>query len=244
MVSSLKSNPRLSDTASDGGQPDLFGNDLFEKNHAGAVPIAMDDAEILYYPNWVTDDAAAWMAALKAELRWEQPEIIIAGKPRRIPRLQAWCGDDNAVMAYSGRRFYPQPWHPVLTCLRRRLGELLDRDFNSVLVNLYRDGNDSVGWHSDDEPELGPEPCIASISLGATRRFSLKKRLFPSTDAGADAGMVAKTRQKNIGLDLKNGDLLVMAGQTQRKWHHSLPKTKKCVGERVNLTFRTIINTA
>lgn len=228
-----------------GGQYHLFADDLVEKSLAGAGQLAMDEADVSYYPNWIkTDESHAWMAALKAELIWEQPEIIIAGMPRRIPRLQAWCGDVNAVMVYSGRRFYPQPWHPVLSCLRNRLGELLGQDFNSVLVNLYRDGNDSVGWHSDDEPELGPEPCIASVSLGATRRFSFKKRLSRNTEASAHGGITAKTRQKNIGLDLRNGDLLVMAGPTQKKWHHSLPKTRKCVGERVNMTFRAIINTA
>lgn len=233
-VSNSKLSPRLSDTVPAGEQCCLFG-----ENVSRAGQFALDDAAVRYYPQWIaTEETVPWMAALKAELVWEQPEIIIAGMPRRIPRLQAWCGDGSAVMIYSGRRFYPQPWHPVLTCLRHRLRELLGRDFNSVLVNLYRDGNDSVGWHSDDEPELGPEPCIASISLGATRRFSFKKR------ASRSAGGATKIRQKNIGLELHNGDLLVMAGLTQKNWHHSLPKTKKCVGERVNLTFRTIINTA
>lgn len=230
-------NHRLFNTMAVGEQYNLLGNRRFGENRSGASQLAMDDADVRYYPNWLTaQESVSWMSALIDELNWEQPEIIIAGVPRRIPRLQAWCGDDSAIMVYSGRRFYPQPWHPVLTCLRHRLGELLGRDFNSVLVNQYRDGNDSVGWHSDDEPELGPAPCIASVSLGATRRFSFKKR--------CKAGATSKTRQKNIGLDLHNGDLLVMAGLTQKKWHHSLPKTKKCVGERVNLTFRTIINTA
>ncbi len=237
-------NPGYSDRAV---EPAAQGS-LFEQTDVGAQgaagqegvkaqQLAMDDADVRYYAGWITpDEAVQWLQTLKTELAWEQPEIIIAGMPRRIPRLQAWCGDENAIMIYSGRRFYPQPWHPVLSDLRRRLGDLLQRDFNSVLVNLYRDGSDSVGWHADDEPELGPEPCIASVSLGATRRFTFKTRVGRS--------VVGAKRSQSIRLDLHNGDLLVMAGLTQEKWHHSLPKTKKYVGERVNLTFRTIIDKA
>ena len=198
--------------------------------------LTLQNASVVYFPGWLCADAAnAFQVQLTRELKWQQPQIYIAGVPRRIPRLQAWHGDSDAVMTYSGSRFDPQDWHPTLSHLREQLYELLQVQFNSVLANRYRDGNDSVGWHADNEPELGPQPCIASISLGATRRFSFKQKLksAPRTN-----------KSTSVNIELRHGDLLVMAGQTQRYWHHSLPKTTKQVGERINLTYRTIIQTA
>ena len=126
---------------------------------------------------------------------------------------------------YSGARFEPRPWPDALLLVRARLCEALQVDFNSVLANRYRDGRDAMGWHADNEPELGPQPVIASLSLGATRRFVLKHRGDPS---------------RKLALDLPHGSLLVMSGATQRNYRHALPRTARPVGERINLTFRRI----
>jgi alkylated DNA repair dioxygenase AlkB len=117
------------------------------------------------------------------------------------------------------------PWTPELQRIRQRVEELTAHRYNSVLLNLYRDGRDGMGWHADDEPELGREPVIASVSLGATRRFKLRHR---------------RSRIAASALDLAHGDLLLMAGQTQHEYAHAVPKTARPVGERVNLTFRWI----
>jgi alkylated DNA repair dioxygenase AlkB len=142
------------------------------------------------------------------------------------PRLSCWIGDPDARYRYSGQTFEPHPWPQVLLPLRVRLRKELGIDFNSVLANLYRDGRDAMGWHSDDEPELGAEPVIASVSLGAARRFVLRRR---------DDHTV-----RNAFL-LEPGSLLVMRGSSQRDWQHALPRTAKPVGPRINLTFRHVV---
>nr|KAJ9632718.1 hypothetical protein H2204_007805 [Knufia peltigerae] len=141
------------------------------------------------------------------------------------PRLSCWIGDPQARYRYSGAEFVPHPWPPRLSALRDRLqAEGLGR-FNSVLLNRYRGGGDYMGWHSDDEPELGPAPLIASLSLGAARRFLLRRR--------------DDTTRKAEFL-LAHGDLLLMGGATQRHYQHALPKMARVQGERINLTFRWI----
>ena len=123
-------------------------------------------------------------------------------------------------------RFEPRPWPEALRPVRPRLEQALGQGFNSVLANLYRDGRDAMGWHSDAEPELGARPVIASISLGAARRFALRHRQQP---------------ERRLSLELPHGSLLVMAGDTQRFYRHCLPRTAKPLGERINLTFRRIL---
>jgi alkylated DNA repair dioxygenase AlkB len=130
---------------------------------------------------------------------------------------------------YSGTEFEPRAWPGILLTIRARLADELGLDFNSVLANRYRDGRDAMGWHSDDERELGSAPTIASLSLGATRRFVLKHRLHP---------------ERKLALDLPRGSLLVMSGATQRHYRHALPRTARPVGERINLTFRRILRPA
>jgi alkylated DNA repair dioxygenase AlkB len=144
------------------------------------------------------------------------------------PRLTAWYGDATARYSYSGLDLTPQPWTPALLALRTQVEQATGVTFNSVLLNLYRTGQDSMGWHADDEPELGPEPVIASISLGATRRFRLRPRHSQQLPHAP------------LGLDLPSGSLLVMRGTTQQHWQHAVPKTARPVGPRLNLTFRTI----
>jgi len=163
------------------------------------------------------------LARLLAELDWRQDEARIIGRRVKLPRLTAWYGD--AGYRYSGIDNPPQPWLALLLELKAVAERAAGCGFNSVLANLYRDGRDSMGWHSDDEPSLGPDPVIASLSFGAVRRFRLKHKISP--------GQV-------VALDLPPGSCLVMAGTVQHHWRHALPKTNRPVGPRVNLTFRLI----
>lgn len=188
--------------------------------------LPLPQAEVYLWRAWLTEPSATdYYHQLVASLNWQQPELFIAGKMRKIPRRQAWHGDPEASYRYSGQTFTPAPWTDTLSELRHKLEQHCRAPFNSVLVNHYRDGSDSMGWHSDNEPELGPRPVIASLSLGGTRRFSFKAR------SGAADG---------LKIELHSGDLLLMAGATQQHWLHALPKTRKPVPGRLNLTFREI----
>ena len=173
-------------------------------------------------PRWLLDADTLFQQA-QDTCAWRQEHITIQGQRIALPRMTAWHGDKG--YRYSGIANTPQPWTPVLQDIRERLGRETGVSFNSVLCNWYRTGRDSVAWHSDDEVELGTNPVIASISLGATRTFSLKRR----DGAGA-----------RLDQPLAHGDLLVMRGSTQRDYLHQVPKTTKPVGDRINLTFRLI----
>ena len=170
--------------------------------------------------------ADALFETLRREIPWETHRIRMFGREVDSPRLSCWIGDEDAAYAYSGTRFEPRPWPASLLAVRQRLSHELETGFDSVLANLYRSGRDAMGWHSDDERELGSEPVIASLSLGAARRFVLKSR--------------DDVRLKREFL-LPHGSLLVMAGQTQRHCRHCLPRTARPVGERINLTFRRVL---
>lgn len=186
----------------------------------------LPDAELLLFPNWLDAfDAARLERELREVIPWEVHRIRLFGREVDSPRLSCWIGDPDAAYRYSGALFEPRPWPEALRPVRDRLARELGGAFNSVLANRYRDGRDAMGWHSDAEPELGPEPVIASLSLGATRRFALKHRQRP---------------EQRLALDLPAGSLLVMAGTTQRFYRHALPRTARPVGERLNLTFRRI----
>lgn len=193
---------------------------------ANGEPLALPGADVRLLPGWLQAlDADALLRVLREGLPWEVHRIRLFGRQVDSPRLSCWMGDADAVYRYSGTRFEPHPWPAALAELRERLQAETGARFNSVLANRYRDGRDAMGWHSDDEPELGPQPLIASISLGAERRFLLKRRREPGYRAG---------------LPLPHGSLLLMAGDTQRNYRHALPRTAKPVGERINLTFRWI----
>lgn len=171
------------------------------------------------------EEASRLFDSLRSGIHWRQEEIVIFGQRRLVPRLVAWHGDPGASYRYSGTDHDPEPWTPALERVRARVSELSGTSFNAVLLNLYRDGRDGMGWHADDEPELGRNPVIASVSLGTPRRFCLRHR-----------------RRKDLKLDLElpHGSLLVMAGPMQHHWVHALPKTRRPVGERINLTFRQV----
>lgn len=187
---------------------------------------ALPGASLAYQPAWLSAvEADALLAELQASLPWSVHRIRLFGRSVDSPRLSAWIGDADAVYRYSGADFLPHPWTPALSGLRARLQDALGVSFNSVLANLYRDGRDAMGWHSDDEPELGPAPVIGSVSLGGARRFLFKHKQDPVHRAA---------------FDLAHGSLLVMAGETQRHYRHALPRTAKPVAPRINLTFRLI----
>lgn len=169
--------------------------------------------------------AQAFFETLREEVCWQQDKILIAGNWLPIPRLQAWYGDPGARYMYSGLSLDPKTWTPTLYELKQLVELQSATSFNSVLLNLYRDGQDSMGWHSDDEPELGVEPVIASLSLGGDRHFSLRQK---------------KPGSKKMKILLPSGSLLIMSGCLQANWQHQVPKTALPVGERINLTFRLI----
>lgn len=169
--------------------------------------------------------ADALFAALCGEISWRPHRLRLFGRGVDAPRLSCWIGDAQAVYTYSGTRFEPHPWTPAVAALRDDLAARLGLRFNSVLANLYRDGRDSMGWHSDDEPELGAEPVIASLSFGAVRTFRLRSRA---------------TREAALSIELAHGSLLVMAGATQRRYQHALPRRARVNEPRINLTFRRI----
>ena len=190
------------------------------------VVVPLPDGDVRYWPQAFTAaEARAHFDALNGSIDWSQEEIVIFGQRRRVPRLVAWYGDPGTSYTYSGTTHEPQPWTPAISAVRDRVERLCGLRFNSVLLNRYRDGRDGMGWHADDEPELGRNPVIASVSFGATRRFRLRHR---------------RNRVEPITLPLTDGSLLLMAGETQHYWFHAVPKTTAPVGERINLTFRTV----
>jgi alkylated DNA repair dioxygenase AlkB len=183
-----------------------------------------------YFPGFLPPrQADECLERLWRDLPWSQQAITLFGRRVMQPRLTAWCGDARAVYTYSGLTLRPSPWHPVLLELKERLEALTGGRFNSVLANAYRDGRDSMGWHSDDEKELGRAPLIASVSLGAERRFLLRPSVRPAEGAAPASGIA-----------LEHGSLLVMKGDSQHRFRHALPRTRKPTGLRINLTYRMV----
>jgi len=185
--------------------------------------VLLDDksGRLLFWP-----DAFKNLAVTDCDhaISWRQDTIRMFGRTLPLPRLTAWYGDPDAVYVYSGIRNEPSPWVADLQAIKNRVTELTGSRYNSVLANRYADGSQSMSWHADDEAALGPEPNIASVSLGATRRFLLK----------------GKHDDRRLELGLPHGSLLLMAGHLQEEWLHALPRTRKPVGLRINLTFRLV----
>ena len=189
--------------------------------------LPLPDAELAIIEGWLAPaEADALLAELLTAIPWENHRIRMFGREVASPRLSCWIGDPGASYVYSRTRFEPHPWPAALADLRTRVERACDAPFNSVLANLYRSGSDAMGWHSDDEPELGARPVIASLNLGATRRFLLRAR------AGD-----ARTHE----LQLAHGSLLRMGGDTQRHYRHALPRMARVSAPRLNLTFRHIL---
>jgi len=202
-------------------------------NEAEIVPsleikhLSIPDAEIeLYSSCFPGNESDKIFQMLLLQVHWRQEKIKCYGKEADIPRLTAWYGDAGKRYVYSGIAMEPEPWLPALLYIKSRVEEIAKFSFNSVLLNLYRDGRDSIAWHSDDEPDLGKQPVIASLSFGGERKFQLKHKV--------------KKEQERVELSLTHGSLLLMKGQTQEYWQHQIPKTSKPAMPRINLTFRLI----
>lgn len=196
--------------------------------------IPIDHGELYYIEDFLnTTQANQLLQTLLHEVSWQQHIISLFGKKHKSPRLSAWQSDHNIHYRYSGLTLTSTPWHPLVLALKQQLVNLTQQPFNSVLLNYYRHGQDSMGWHSDNEKSLGSEPIIASVSVGDRRRFSL--RPIPSTTPRV---------KDNRHIVLEPGSLLVMAGSLQHHWQHSLAKTKKSQLPRINLTFRNVIKSA
>ncbi|SDS29999.1 Alkylated DNA repair dioxygenase AlkB [Gillisia sp. Hel1_33_143] len=185
------------------------------------------DAEIWYYPNFLSAPIAnTYYNFLLNNLDWKQYDIKIFGKLIPQPRLASLYAINSQAYSYSNLTLHPKSYPSELLNISKELEKLTDLKFTHCLANLYRNGNDSMGWHADNEKELGPNPIIASVSLGAERKFQLKHK---------------ERKDQRFELHLKHGSLLIMKGKTQHFWKHQLPKTKKIDTPRINLTFRTIL---
>lgn len=188
--------------------------------------LAPFDGELFLIRRFYQQPESDWLfTKLQGTLAWQEEDILIYGKQCKVPRLMCWYGDPDACYRYSGVDHQPLPWTEELLIIREKIQNDCQFSFNSVLANLYRSGRDSMGYHADDEEELGRNPVIASLSLGDERLFKLRH----------------KKRKENLDINLGHGDLLIMAGTLQHHWVHALPKTTKPKGPRINLTFRKIL---
>jgi len=208
-------------------QRDLFGNIIpflnNDKIKSGLTKI--ENGEYLFFPDFFSkSESDLFLQKLKGEIEWKQESMNMYGKQVDFPRLTAWYGDNDKPYSFSGITLQPKIWTKELLEIKDKIEPLSNVQFNSVLLNRYRSGNDSISWHTDAEKELGPNPVIASVNFGATRKFQLRH---------------IKTKEK-IEIELTHGSLLIMQGELQHFWQHQVPKTSKVVTERINLTFRVI----
>ena len=198
-------------------------NSLFQSE---PIIFNLPDAEIIYYPHFFDKkEADIVFDQLTSDIPWQQDDIRVFGKTHPQPRLTALFGNEGKSYSYSNIKMQPHPWNPLLQKIKSRVESVSGTNFTTVLLNLYRDGKDSNGWHADNEKELGINPIIASISFGTERIFQLKHNTISNL-------------KQNILLE--HGSLLLMKGTTQHLWKHQIPKTSKKIGSRINLTFRVI----
>jgi alkylated DNA repair dioxygenase AlkB len=200
---------------------------LFEDNSGiEKIVLPMPDAVVSYYPNFYNEaQALLFQEEIKQDTLWQEDDIKLFGKVYKQPRLTALYGDSNKPYRYSNIQMTPNQWTPTLLKIKEDIERISNQKFTSVLLNLYRDGSDSNGWHSDDEKELGKHPFIASLSFGANRIFHFKHRQDP---------------RLKFKIALEHGSLLLMGGATQEFWKHQIPKSKRKLSPRINLTFRQI----
>ena len=202
--------------------------DLFNGSNCSGEIVNLPDGQYRYFPNFFDKEIAdKWFNILidSKHIDWQQEQMKMFGKMLKFPRLTAWYGDEGKVYSYAGLTFYPNDWTPTLIDIKRIIEPICNTSFNSVLLNLYRNGNDSMSWHADSEKELGQNPIIASVNLGTSRVFQMRHN---------------HTKQKESIL-LEHGSLFIMQGQMQHFWSHQLPKRKNISQARINLTFRKII---
>jgi alkylated DNA repair dioxygenase AlkB len=208
-------------------QKNLFGDIVFNtnKNKITSGLTKIENGEYLFFPDFFSkSESDVFLQKLKDEIDWKQESMNMYGKQVDFPRLTAWYGDNNKPYSFSGVTLQPKIWTKELLEIKQKIEPLSNVVFNSVLLNLYRSGNDSISWHTDAEKELGKNPVIASVNFGATRKFQLRH---------------IKTNEK-VEIELTHGSLLIMQGELQHFWQHQVPKTSKIVNERINLTFRVI----
>ncbi len=198
-------------------------NSLFQSE---PIILKLPDAEVSYFPNFFSkEDADTIFATLLKETPWQQDEITVYGTKHKQPRLTALYGNEGKPYSYSNIKMQPHHWTLLLQKIKFHIESVEDTHFTTVLLNLYRNGQDSNGWHADNEKELGTNPVIASLSFGAERSFHLKHNTI---------------QEQKVKIILEHGSLLLMKGTTQHFWKHQIPKTAKPTGERINLTFRVI----
>lgn len=196
--------------------------DLFSTKRDGWIPIILEPSPVRFMQNFLDySEADQILKSLIESTPWRADRITVFGKSHELPRLQQWYNEDS-IYRWSGIEMSPLPWTSELSEIRKRVQEAVQYEFNSVLLNCYRNGNDTVGWHSDDEPGLGGRPFIASLSLGASRDFMLR----------------SMDQSKKVKITLDHGSLLTMGGDSQKLWQHSLPRRRRVELPRVNLTFR------
>jgi alkylated DNA repair dioxygenase AlkB len=189
--------------------------------------LQMPDADVVLIRNAFSfEESCQAFIELRDEIVWQQESIVLFNQPVMLPRLTAWYGDRNKSYTYSNITMEPKPWTAALLGINTRIEAIANTSFNSVLLNLYRDGKDSVAWHSDDEPELGENPVIGSVSFGETRRFMFRHKF---------------EKHQKVAIELTHGSVLLMQGSTQHFWQHQIPKTSRVMQPRINLTFRQII---
>lgn len=190
--------------------------------------LSLPDAEISFYPYFFEKiESDLMFESLFNEIKWRSDKIKLYGKEIDLPRKTAWYGETGKIYKYSGIQMLPEPWTPTLLKIKTAIEKVAKVEFNSVMMNLYRDGSDGISWHTDAEPELGQNPTIGSVSFGESRRFMLRHRN-------------EKTLKSEI--ELTHGSFLLMGGSTQHFWQHQIPKTSRKLGARINLTFRVIIS--
>lgn len=208
-------------------QTDLFGNIISAKPNSkiNSGLNLVNNGEYQFYPNFFSKtESDLILQKLKTEIRWKQESMNMYGKQVLFPRLTSWYGDNDKPYSFSGITLNPHSWTKQLLDIKNKIEPVAKTQFNSVLLNQYRDGNDSISWHTDAEKELGKNPIIGSVNFGATRKFQLRH---------------LETKEK-IEIELTHGSLLIMQGELQHFWQHQVPKTTKKVNERINLTFREI----
>jgi len=201
-------------------------DDLFALPPSSGIRLDMTDAEVVFYAHVLTpSEASEVFSVLQAETQWRAEKVFVWGKWHEQPRRVAWYGDAGTEYTYSGSRLQPTEWTATLRQLREKIEALSGSQFNSVLLNYYRNEKDHMGWHSDNEPELGDSPTIASLSLGAARVFQFKRK---DKKGGVNS------------VELTSGSVIVMSGATQRHWVHCIRKETRMHDPRINLTFRQI----
>ena len=199
---------------------------MLDNSQPAFETLSMPDAEVLFYPElFVPTESDAFFQELTSSVAWEEKQLDLPTGSVTLPRLIAWYADEGNSYSYSGVTVTPHPWIPLLLQIKQRVENVAGLAFNSVLINQYRSQDDSVGWHSDDEPELGRDPVIASVSFGAVRPFEFKHK---------------DNIDQRLSVDLTPGSLLLMRGTTQQFWKHRIPRLKTPCGARINLTFRNI----